>query len=96
MKRTYVISYTYLFLLSLFILSEPCRADGPPPPPPGGAHGGTGNQPPGGGAPIGEGMVFLFLLVTSYGAKRIFYASRKYKREKVDGAIFDSLIDEHV
>jgi hypothetical protein len=77
MRRNFKIFFVSAILLSLFVISQPSRADGPPPPPPGGGHGGGGNQPPGGGAPIDGGLSILLIAGAAHGARKIFIMSKK-------------------
>jgi hypothetical protein len=77
MRRNFKIFFASAILLSLFVISQPSRADGPPPPPPGGGHGGGGNQPPGGGAPIDGGLSILLLAGAAYGGRKLYQVRNK-------------------
>ena len=77
MKRVFKISFFVALMLSLIVIAQPSRADGPPPPPPGGGHGGGGNAPPGGGAPIDGGLSFLLLAGAAYGARKLYKAPKE-------------------
>ena len=67
MKRA---SRLVLFVLLICFCNSSVAQDGPPPPPPNNPSY-DGNDPVGGGAPVGDGMYFLFLLGAGYAMKKI-------------------------
>lgn len=63
-----------LLLISILISmnSTLIYAGSPPPPPPNPAGGGNG--PVGGSAPVGSGLIILFVLGAAYGAKKLYHS----------------------
>jgi hypothetical protein len=83
MKKYFRISKTFLVLAFLFsIYTASFSQPPPPPPPPSIGHGASGNQP-GGGAPIGEGMFFLFGLAGLYGGKKLYDLRKTLKAKEL-------------